>query len=96
MGHENEPVLLGVGGPLRQSLALLPRGQQRGSIVLGAGDVGLIERIDPERHPCRRRRELPAEKFRTHFEWLSERDADHGVARILERIERRLGRAVSL
>jgi hypothetical protein len=50
VGHEHGTVLLGVGGPLRQLLALLPRPEQRRRVLLCTRDVGLVEGVDAQHH----------------------------------------------
>ena len=96
VGHELEAVLLRVRRPLGKLLALLPGSEEGGGVLLGAGDVGLVERIDAEDDPGGRRGQLPAKELRADLEGVLHGDADDRVSRILESVEVHVVRPVTL
>ena len=75
------------GVSARQRAGLLERRGQFAGLDFARFDVGLIERIDAEHRAGDRGRDLEAEKFLADMLDRFLRDADHGMAGLLQRRE---------
>src|SRR6185312_451966 len=60
-------------------------------VVFALLNVGLIERVDSQNRAGRSRRDLPSIELFADVEGVGHREADDGMTRIFERLERAFG-----